>query len=390
MTSSETNIQDNSTTEWRLNGFDVDSFCSPLIEGEKVPDWDELASTEVRRRKILKKVEYPAWRILLSWDGTCLRALFTDFLVWVPVLIFVAIRIHARSGAPEPSLINELGDTDIDILGGFLSFLLVLFVNQTNSRFTQMYQLSKKCCGLIQDVAGLMSSQFPSAIGGRLVRYMNAAHAAGYVGLGGPYTKKNFFDQFNQEHHLLNQKEMAKIHVLNMDTGSDTFKELVTWCQREVTLAKKKGLIDTYEAHELHQRVLDFRAAMDGIYDFCDQPTHFFYIHFLVLISAVYLPLFAVDNAYSSGWGEDADWRIETLNGTIVLLQAIFVVGLRLLGQNLTDPYGDDLEDLSVITYINIGLETSNIIMSAQPPADEVEEIARANKGSGDSSATFA
>ena len=41
--------------------------------------------------------------------------------------------------------------------------------------------------------------------------------------------------------------------------------------------------------------------AMDGMYDYTDQPPHFFYIHFLVLLSALYLPLFAIDTAYAAG-----------------------------------------------------------------------------------------
>ena len=45
--------------------------------------------------------------------------------------------------------------------------------------------------------------------------------------------------------------------------------------------------------------------AMDGMYDYTDQPPHFFYIHFLVLLSALYLPLFAIDTAYAAGWGEE-------------------------------------------------------------------------------------
>ena len=94
----------------------------------------------------------------------------------------------------------------------------------------------------------------------------------------------------------------------------------------------------------MHSRLLEFRATMDAMYDYCDQPPHFFYIHFLVLLSAFYLPIFAVDNAFSAGWGADSDIFVEILNGVIVLCQCVFVVGLRLLGQKMVNPYGDDME----------------------------------------------
>lgn len=56
--------------------------------------------------------------------------------------------------------------------------------------------------------------------------------------------------------------------------------------------------------------------------------------------------------------------------GTIVALQAMFVVGLRLLAQKMVNPYGLNLEDLSVILYIYVGIENSNIILSSKPPTN--------------------
>merc|ERR1712194_504760 len=104
---------------------------------------------------------------------------------------------------------------------------------------------------------------------------------------------------------------------------------------------------------------------MDGIYDYTDQPPHFFYVHFLALLSAVYLPLFAIDTAYGAGWGEEARLVTDAINGIIVLLQCIFVVGLRSLGTKMVDPYGDDYEDLSVILYIESTLDNCAAIMNS-------------------------
>lgn len=60
------------------------------------------------------------------------------------------------------------------------------------------------------------------------------------------------------------------------------------------------------------------------------------------------------------------------MNFVVVLLQGIFVVGLRCLGSHMIDPYGDDLEDLSVISYIEATLDIcSSILTSKQPNYDE-------------------
>jgi len=74
---------------------------------------------------------------------------------------------------------------------------------------------------------------------------------------------------------------------------------------------------------------------MPHLYPSFLQYRHFFYIHFLVLLSALYLPLFAIDTAYAAGWGEETYIGLDVLNGVIVFLQCIFVVGLRSLGTKM-------------------------------------------------------
>ena len=114
---------------------------------------------------------------------------------------------------------------------------------------------------------------------------------------------------------------------------------------------------------------------MDGMYDYSDQPPHFFYIHFLVLLSALSLPLFAIDTAYAAGWGDETYFGLDILNGIIVFLQCIFVVGLRSLGTNMIDPFGEDLEDLSVILYVDATLEICDTIINSQQPSSEQKTV---------------
>merc|ERR1712157_107265 len=87
-------------------------------------------------------------------------------------------------------------------------------------------------------------------------------------------------------------------------------------------------------------------------------------VHFLMLLPIFYLPIFALDNAFSAG--KDAPIGIDVLNGFIVLMQCVFVVGLRVLGQRMVDPYGDDSEDLSVITYVETTLQHCRTIFTTQ------------------------
>ncbi|KAL3789006.1 hypothetical protein HJC23_012711 [Cyclotella cryptica] len=335
---------------------------------------EELREIERHRRMLLLRAELPFWRIIICWTGTCLSQVVTDSLIWCTLVTYISIRISAHAIDYVPSSIEALSqDNNIAILGGFLSFFLVLFVNQTNERFFQMYRLSKACSGRIQDVAGLAKAQLPPELADRLVRHINAAQIAGYVGLnaighGCPYSKAHFFDHYNSQYNLLTADEMNILQHHDMEYSALYMKELVTWCQLDLALARKEGHIDRYQEKQMNDCILQFRASMDGIYDYTDQPPHFFYIHFLVLLSAIYLPLFAIDTAVAAGWGEDKYIGLDIMNFIIVLLQGIFVVGLRSLGTKMIDPYGDDLEDLSVILYVESTLENCSAIMNSTQP----------------------
>jgi len=335
--------------------------------------FEKLQKIEKQRREILLRPELSFLRILLFWSGTCLREISTDVLIWFTLAIYVGIRIYANTLDYVPDQAAFFDQTNLNVLGGFLSFFLVLFVNQTSGRFLEMYGFSKACSGRIQDVAGLARAQLPANEGTKLVKHFLAAHVAGYVGLnaigmGSPYHKANFFDVYNREHQMMTSEEMEELERHDMDNSGLCMKELCTWCQQDVAAARRAGHLTSYEAKLMQEKILDFRAAMDGMYDYTDQPPHFFYIHFLVLLSALYLPLFSIEAAFSAGWGPETYIGFDILNGVIVFLQCIFVVGLRSLGTKMIDPYGDDLEDLSVINYVEGTFAICDTIMSSCQP----------------------
>ena len=54
-------------------------------------------------------------------------------------------------------------------------------------------------------------------------------------------------------------------------------------------------------------------------------------------------------------------------------MQCIFVIGLRSLGTKMIDPYGEDLEDLSVILYVEDTLAICKTIMKSRQPGDDLK-----------------
>ena len=53
------------------------------------------------------------------------------------------------------------------------------------------------------------------------------------------------------------------------------------------------------------------------------------------------------------------------------------VVGLRLLGQKMIDPYGNDYEDLSVITFVTTCLDISRICLSSHDQGPVNKDLER-------------
>ena len=121
-------------------------------------------------------------------------------------------------------------------------------------------------------------------------------------------------------------------------------------------------------AQEFRYQILQLRARMGQLYNAKDLPIPFFYVHFICLLTTLYLPLFAVTSAIEAGTGNDIHWSAGVIKGLVVFLQSIFVIGLRVLGQKMSDPYGDDLIDLSVMYYVEFVWTHSNRILKSHFP----------------------
>lgn len=99
-------------------------------------------------------------------------------------------------------------------------------------------------------------------------------------------------------------------------------------------------------------------------YDLDDQPILFFYIHFIHFLSALYLPLLALFVAHQVG--SYGHWMSDLVGFMAVVFQAIFVIGIRVLAQIMQHPYGGELENLSVLTYIEVAIQGSMRVLSSQ------------------------
>jgi len=228
------------------------------------------------------------------------------------------------------------------------------------------------CEGRIFDVAALACSSLSRVDGLRLLRYLNAAHVAGYVGLSDTYTYNNFFATSNKAKGLLTRSERKRMESINMNKGGSCYRELISWAIAEVREAQKNGLIDDQMAYQYRELIMKLRGCIGTLYDFDDQPIQFFYKHFVCLLSFLYLPLFTLEVALSTGHTKDLElyniFFYESVAATTVFFQAIFVIGLRILADRLAYPYGTDPQDLSVLHYVNFTWVMSRRMLDAELP----------------------
>ena len=139
---------------------------------------------------------------------------------------------------------------------------------------------------------------------------------------------------------------------------------------------------------KLVSELLNLRGQLALLYD-SQWPVPFFYIHLLHLTSAIYLPMFAYSLAIGSDIPESCDsvdkgsvcwnklwWE---MSGLIMIgVQNIIVIGLVRSGQQLSDPFGADIVDLPVRSWVMWALDSSKAMLtsSSDPvaPTDSIEE----------------
>jgi predicted membrane chloride channel (bestrophin family) len=224
--------------------------------------------------------------------------------------------------------------------------------------------------GRVNDMATLVKAVLPMERGRRINRFMNAAHVAMYTGLSSTYEKDNFFDPLEARFALLTDEELYRIvNEIDVDnSGAKASFEIITWIMCDIRDAQINSFIDTNEAMQMRELLLKFRSTIAKVFVTTTLPIPFFYVHFLSMLTAVYLPLFAVVVASETGVQSENSsvWVGEIVSALVVFLQALFVIGLRILGQQLSDPYGGDLIDLQIARYVNMILNGSNQILCSK------------------------
>lgn len=304
--------------------------------------YDELEKIEVARDRVRLSAYDKGISLLGHWQGTILRCVVLAPDVWFSLAVYVVVKYCMEAGILDPS---EVPLSYLGIVGGFISFLLVFFIGECYSRYMNQFGRLAGCFGRIFDCAALAGAILPKPRASRLLRYMNTAVIVGVSALSDVYDEENFFIPLIKNHKLLTDKELDEILAIGVDTnGGVAFKHVITWCMKVVAESKRAGEISDMEKNLFDTEVLRLRGTFGDLFDYQEVSVPFIYVNWVQIMNMMYCPLFAAAVAISSN-GLDA----EEVGFLVVVLNNLFINGLYALARIFQDPFGSDMEDLSVL-----------------------------------------
>lgn len=326
-------------------------------------DNDEFRAIEAindQRRALLKRSYLTGIDILFQWKHTLLTSIVFDFELYSTLLVFALGRIFQNALTTQ----SIIALTAVGVSSTFISFLLVFYLTQCYTRYTAQYEAAMGCKGRIFDAVILARTIMDGPSAWRLFRYMNAAHLLGYIGLTDTYTENNLFKPLNAKYALLNDAEISRIREIGFNGGC-AHREVLAWAIEAIRTELNANKINIFDANTLVGEVCMLRAKMGLLYDFADQPIPFSYIHFINLMVFLYLPIFSFGVAVNYAPDTPANATNSVFGFIFVMFYCMAVLGLRGIAQRLQDPFGDDVEDLSVLHYVRFNIEMSRRLLLA-------------------------
>lgn len=179
---------------------------------------------------------------------------------------------------------------------------------------------------------------------------------------------------------------MARLDQMNMNSGGNCYREVVGWTLRILCEAHREKHIDSVVYNLMVSEVFQLRGCISVLYNYDDQPIPFVYVHLVYYLSFLYLLLTAFFVA--TNFSEEDFWA-NVVALLIVSLNNLFTIGMLEIGRFMSDPFGADLCDLSIIHFIEFTLVNSRRILTGKAFAltsyetERMLESERPHKGDG-------
>eukprot|EP00599_Poterioochromonas_sp_BG-1_P002735 CAMPEP_0173140288 /NCGR_PEP_ID=MMETSP1105-20130129/4789_1 /TAXON_ID=2985 /ORGANISM="Ochromonas sp., Strain BG-1" /LENGTH=465 /DNA_ID=CAMNT_0014053231 /DNA_START=36 /DNA_END=1433 /DNA_ORIENTATION=+ len=336
---------------------------------------EQLSEIEETRARLNEKVRnFSQNDMIRSFAGTVIPKILTSRQAWLVIFEYIIIRVLLREKIIERGDdLPDISTAALAIIGSFMSFFLVFFVSQAYARFTASYGLSMNIDARIANITYLARSALKPAEAMRLARYANALHAVAYIGLSDAYTYSNLFQPLNEKYRLLTDFELQRLNAVGFKKGGACSREIVAWMLdllytafRESNARKEEGVvpIDNNTLTTMASEILQLRGSIFDMYAAAEQSIPFTYMHLLVLINGGYLILIS----YCIGVYFALSHSVfpDLLGAFMLACHIVFVIGMRQIGRHMIDPYGSEVQDLAVPSFLEGTIRSTRQILQGQ------------------------
>lgn len=316
--------------------------------------YEDLRGHINERKKFANRSYTSGFFVHLGYNGTIFKFVALDLQLWITIVIYILSRyFYLFDNFKTPAI--PLGP--LSCIGGFVTFMLVFYTSQVYTRYLLVYDLSMQVVSRIVEATLLAKALLPIDNASRMFRHLNAAHIICYVGCTDIYSEANFFNPLVETYKLLDENELRRLSDINPD-GFYRTNEVISWMIMEIQQQYVSRKITDVEKAPLLDQIIRFRTAVGGLFDCQAMPFPYIYVNFVYWVSLVYPAIFALAVAICFD-ATSFVWIFELVGILCVLINCVFVVGLREIAHHFHNPFGSYLEDLSVLHFVHSAVKIS-------------------------------
>ncbi len=298
-------------------------------------------------------------------------------MVWFYIVLFFLVysacnttREYLEKGYCDGTARDDL----MEIMAGtnvLNAFLFVFYIQRCYTWFMTQYELCCSIEGRIHDIV-IRSRAYMSDDRSvmNMFRWTNLIHILGYVGLSKSYTKDNFFIPMTEAYGDLDCGLMEKVErdeflqKFNIESGGSAYRHAITESLRQIHKSYNDGMISMEEARSIEESVVLLRGKMGTLYDYAGMPIPVVYKIAVHMSMHVWLITFTCEKAMlSEGLFKVNRPYFGTLCFLAVVMVTFVVVSLFAFSNFVNEPFGDDIFDLPVFSFVNAMAQATTTVV---------------------------
>jgi len=314
---------------------------------------------------------------LRKYHGTVLPGMVSRPSFWICIFVF------AFSSTCFSVFDDQCGKhmatialSDIALPQALLIFFLVFYSNQCYGRFRGEYKALKKIEGNIRSLASIARNSFKVCNKDKSNEHHALYKSMELMRLFGAAYYLMFACLYKGEFHEFNLKSayqagllsFQEVEALRPETRGMRWYRVLDWAYQVVSEACEEGACDKKSEKDLGGTILKSRELMNDIVFEFQMPIPLAYYHLITLLTFCVTIMYS----YAAGIVAASNW----LFGIVFCVSVVGLLGIREIGMQMAEPFGDDDSDLPVDMYVMNVLEfvTHFIEVSgvARPRANQV------------------